>query len=153
MIWASWAFLIAQLVKKHLQCRRPQFSSMVGKIRWRRDRLPISVFLGFPCGSAGKESTCNAEDLGSIPGLGRSHEEGKGYLLQYSGLYSMDCIVDGVTELDTLSNFHFTSLHLGIWTIWITFYICCKIRVQFHSFLWLSGFPGTICWKECPFPT
>ena len=34
----------------------------------RRDRLPTPVFLGFPCGSAGKESTCNSGDLGSIPG-------------------------------------------------------------------------------------
>ena len=38
-------------------------------------------FLGFPCGSAGKESTCNVGDLGSIPGLGRSPGEGKGYWL------------------------------------------------------------------------
>ena len=36
-------------------------------------------YLGFPCGSAGKESACNAGDLGSIPGLGRSPGEGKGY--------------------------------------------------------------------------
>ena len=41
---------------------------------------------GFPCGSAGKESTCNAGDLGLIPGLGRSPGEGKGFPLQYSGL-------------------------------------------------------------------
>jgi len=41
--------------------------------------LPTSVFLGFPCGSAGKESSCNVEDLGSISGLGRSPGEGKGY--------------------------------------------------------------------------
>ena len=48
---------------------------------------------GFPCGSAGRESSCNAGDLGSIPGLGRSPGEGKGYPLQYSGLEnSMDCI-------------------------------------------------------------
>ena len=57
------------------------------------------VFLGFPCGSAGKESACNAGDLGSIPGLGRSPGEGKGYPLQYSGLKnSMDCIVCGITK-------------------------------------------------------
>ena len=43
----------------------------VGKILWRRHRLPTPVFLGFPCGSTGKEPTCNAGDLGSIPGLGR----------------------------------------------------------------------------------
>ena len=42
--------------------------------------------LGFPCGSAGKESTCNSGDLGSITGLGRSPGKGKGYLLLYSGL-------------------------------------------------------------------
>ena len=38
------------------------------------------VLVGFPCDSAGKESACNAGDLGSIPGLERSHGEGKGYL-------------------------------------------------------------------------
>ena len=53
---------------------------------WRRNRLPTPGFLGFPCGSAGKESACNAGDLGSIPGLGRSPGEGKGYPLQYSCL-------------------------------------------------------------------
>ena len=48
---------------------------------------------GNTCGSDGKESACNAGDLGLIPGLGRSPGEGKVYLLQYSGLEnSMDCI-------------------------------------------------------------
>ena len=69
--------------------------------------------MGFPGGSAGKESACNAGDLGSIPGLGRSPGEGKGYPLQYSGLEnSMDCIVHGVAKSWTrLNNFHFTLLH------------------------------------------
>ena len=59
------------------------------------------VFLGFPGGSAGKESACSVGDLGSIPGLGRSPGEGKGYPLQYSGLEkSMGCIVHGVTKSD-----------------------------------------------------
>ena len=60
---------------------------------------------GFPCGSAGKESACNERDLSSIPGLGRSPGEGKGY----SGLKnSMYCIVHGVAKSWTwLSNFHF----------------------------------------------
>ena len=64
---------------------------------------------GFPGGSAGKESTCNTGDLGSVPGLGRSPGEGKGYPLQYSGLEnSMDYMVHGVTKGCTwLSNFHF----------------------------------------------
>ena len=54
---------------------------------------------GFPGGSAGKESACNMGDLGSIPGLGRSPGEGKGYPLQCSGLENfMDCIVHGVEK-------------------------------------------------------
>ena len=49
-----------------------------------------------PGSSAGKESTCNAGDPASIPGLGRSPEEGKGYPLQHFGLENfMDCRVHG----------------------------------------------------------
>ena len=73
---------------------------------WGKDRLPTPVayswatiilwlllFLGFPSGSDGKESACNAGDLGSIPGLGRSPGERNGYPLQYSGLENpMDCM-------------------------------------------------------------
>ena len=56
----------------------------------------------FPCGSAGKESICNAGDLGSIPGLGRSLGEGNNYILQYSGLEnSMDYSPRSHKELDT----------------------------------------------------
>ena len=64
------------------------------------------MFLGFSCGSAGEESTCNVGDLDSIPGLGRSPGEGKGNTLQYSGLGNpMDegawqATVHGVEELD-----------------------------------------------------
>ena len=62
----------------------------------------VNVHGGFPGGSAGKESSCNVGNLGSIPGLGRSPGEGKGYPLQCSGLENlMDCIVHGVAELDT----------------------------------------------------
>ena len=107
------ASLIAQLVRIRLQFRRSWFNSWVGKICWRRDRLPTPVFLGFPCGSAGKESARNAGDLGSVPGLGRSPGEGKGYPLQYSGLEnSMDCIAHGVAKSRTrLSRFHFHLKH------------------------------------------
>ena len=70
----------------HLQCRRPWFHSLVGKIRWRRDRLPTPVFLSFSGGSDGKESTCNWGDLVSIPGLRRSPGGGHGNPLQYSCL-------------------------------------------------------------------
>ena len=68
--------------------------------------------MGFPCGSAGKESACNVGDLGSIPGLGRYPGEGKGCPFQYSGLEnSMDCIVHGVAKRWTrLSDLHFMGL-------------------------------------------
>ena len=68
-------------------------------------------FLSVPDGSAGKESTCNVGDLGSIPGSERSPGGGKVCSLQYFGLEnSMDCIVHGVAESWTqLSDFHFTS--------------------------------------------
>ena len=60
------------------------------------------IFEDIPGSSAGKESTCNAGDLGLIPGLGRSPGEGKGYPLQYSGLKnSMDYTVHEVAESDT----------------------------------------------------
>ena len=66
-----------------------------------------SSICGFPLWL--KESACNAGDPGSIPGLGISLEEGKGYPLQYSGLENpMDCMVHGVTKSQSwLSNFHF----------------------------------------------
>jgi len=53
-----------------------QFHSWVRKFPWRRDRILTSVFLGFPGGSDGKESACNVGDLGLIPRLERSPEEG-----------------------------------------------------------------------------
>ena len=76
-------------------------------------QLAASSEQDFPGGSAGKESACSAGDMGSIPRLGRSPGEGKGYLLQYSGLKnSMDYIIHGIAKTRTrLSNFHFTSLH------------------------------------------
>ena len=69
---------------------------------------------------SGKESACNAGDLDSVPGLGRSPGEAKGYPLQYSGLEnSMDCIVHGVKKSRTrLSDFHITShrsLFIEVW--------------------------------------
>ena len=95
------ASLVVQLVNNLSAIQETQ-ESWVRKIPWKRDRLPTSVFLGFPSGSDGKESTCNAGDLDSIPGLGRSPGEGKGYAIQYSGLEnSMHCIVHGVPKTQT----------------------------------------------------
>ena len=73
--------------------------------------LTTRVFSGFPCGSAGKESTCNAGDLGLIPGLGRSLGEGKYFPLQYSGLQNSMDSPRGCQELDMTEQllFHFTS--------------------------------------------
>ena len=66
------------------QYRRHQFNSWVRKICWRRDRLPTPIFLGFPCGLAGKESSCKTGDPSLIPGSGISPGEEIGYPLQYS---------------------------------------------------------------------
>ena len=63
-----------------------------------------NIVLGFPGGSADKESACNAGDLGSIPGLGKSSGEANGYLLQYSGLEnSIDYICISVDLLFILA--------------------------------------------------
>ena len=70
------------MVKNPPAMQETPFDSQV----YRRDKLPTPVFMAFPGGSAGKESACNAGDLGSIPGLGKSPGEGNGYPLQYSGL-------------------------------------------------------------------
>ena len=88
----TWASLRAQLVKNAAVVQETLvWFFWVGRIHWRKDRLAPPVFLGFPGGSASKESTRNVRDLGSIPGLGRSPGERKGYPLQYSGLEnSMD---------------------------------------------------------------
>ena len=73
----------------------------------RLSLIVIEHRLDFLGDLAGKESCCNAGDLGLIPGLGRSPGEGKDYPLQYSGLEnSMACIVHGVAKSQTrLSDF------------------------------------------------
>ena len=69
-----------------IQCRRLWFNSWVGKSHWRRNRLPVSAFWGFPGGSDGlKKKIClQWRSLGLIPGLERSPGDGQGYPLQYS---------------------------------------------------------------------
>ena len=72
----------------------------------------LLVYLAFPGDSEGKESACSAGDPGSIPGLGRSPGEGKGYPLQYFGLEnSMDSIYSlwGHKELDTTERLSLSS--------------------------------------------
>ena len=93
------------------------------KIPWRRDRLPTTVFLGFPDGSDSKKSACNVEDLGSIPGLRRTLEEGNSYPFKYSGLENsvdrgaLQATVHGATKSwAQLSNFHKLTV-LGGWPL------------------------------------
>ena len=79
-----WASLIAQLVKNP-----PAMQETLVRFLGREDPLEKemathSSILGFPDSSVGKESTCNAEHSGSIPGSGRSAGEGIGYPFQYS---------------------------------------------------------------------
>ena len=81
---------------------------------WSEVPLPSpihSVFLGFPCGSAGKESACNTGNLGSDPWVGNIpwRRERLLNISQCSDLEnSMDCIVHGVAKSGTgLSDFNF----------------------------------------------
>ena len=62
--------MIAQLVKNLPAMQETRVQFLGGEDPLAKDRLPTPVFWGFPCGSSGKESTCNAGDLGLIPGLG-----------------------------------------------------------------------------------
>ena len=102
--WLDWWFFLEKSRVAEVQAERLLLIRVIIYIQ------------GFPCGSAGKESTCNVGDLGLIPGLGRSPGEGKGSPLLSSGLENfMDCIVRGVAKSRTqLSYFHFTSLHYNI---------------------------------------
>ena len=101
--------------------RRPQFNFWVRQIHWRRDSLTTPVFLSFPCGSAGKESTCYAGDLDSIPGLERYSGEENGYPLHYSCLEnSMDRrawweTVHGVAESDRTEWLTNTFTSFSVW--------------------------------------
>ena len=111
--WASgcpkaWRWVLFQIYKDDFLASLNQTGI------WRLFWWTFLISVGFPCGSAGKESSCNTGDLGLIPGLGRSPGEGKDYPLQYSGLEkSMDYIyiVHGVVKSRIrLSDFHFTLL-------------------------------------------
>ena len=104
-------FPIAQLVKNLPAVQGDPSSILGGEDHWKRDRLPTPVFLGFPCGSAGKESARNAGDLDLIPGLGRCPGEGKGYPLQCSGLENS--MGSQRVRHNSLSDFHFHFLTTG----------------------------------------
>ena len=98
----------------------------------------------FPCGSAGRESTCNVGDLGWILELGRSPGEGKGYSFQYSGLKnSMNSIAHGIAKSRTrLSNFHLTSLH-GSFPVGNTPSPAEMVAVVVMSYFWGTSLTNT----------
>ena len=104
----EWASLVAQLVKNLPAMQETPVKFLGWKDHWRRDRQPTPVFLGFPGGSAGKESACNVGDLCSIPGLRISPGEGKGYSLQFSGLEKLHglCSPWGHKELELCAKEH-----------------------------------------------
>ena len=130
----------------------------IRKICWRKERLPPPVFLGFPGGSDGKESTCNVGDLGSIPGLGRSRGEGKGYPLQYSG--PENSVHEVAKSWTRVNNFHFhffvygtryDQLLLLVFIIEVLNFsstICSKPRGMWDLSSWNKDLTHTFCIKR-----
>ena len=129
-------------------------------MHWRRKWQPTPVFL--PGESQGRgslvgcrlwghtewtrlkrlSSSSSVGDLGSIPGLGRSPGEGKGYPLQYCGLEnSMDCIVHGVTNSWThLSNFHSLTFCISFHSIFmLIIYVLNTLSLILNKYVSLSN--------------
>ena len=116
------------LVCDVFSCPKPTAAEYLEYLEILRKYYSPAPSKGFPDGSAGKESACNAGDLDSIPELGRSPGEGKGYPLQHSGLEkSMDCVVHGVAKSRTgLSDFHsFLQTHVLI-SLFLSFCRSCS---------------------------
>ena len=100
--------LIAQLVKNPPAMQETLVQFLGWEDTLEKGQATTPVFLGCPCGSAGKESACSAGVLGSIPVLGRCPGEGKGYTVQYSGLENaMGCVHEFAKSWTGLSDFHF----------------------------------------------
>ena len=134
----AWASLRTQLVKKPPAVRE-----------W--DRLPTPAFLGFPCGSAGKESTCNAGDLGSTPELGRPPGEGKGYPLQYTHSRTIQSM--GSQRIGhKWTTFTFTAGKLSsLWRLKVRTSLRAAtmlITVFCINLFYIKGFPGSSASKE-----
>ena len=132
-------------ISSFLRNRRPRFDTLVRKIPWRRNRLSTSVFLGFPCGSAGKKkSTRKVGDLGSIPGLGWSPGD-LCYPLQYSGLeipwtiYAMGSQRVGHNwgpSFWIYTLFHFGSIHVNLCST-IRYLCCVCLWCMYVPYVWI----------------
>ena len=108
--------------------------------------------MGFHCDSAGKESCCNMGDLGSIPGLGRSPGEGKGYPLQYSGLEnSMDYIIHGVERVGhNWTTFTFTLNGLVVFPTFFSLSLNLAIRSSWSEPQSTPGLVFAYCYRTSP---
>ena len=71
-------------------------------MRWRRDRLPSPVFLGFPCGSDGEESACNVGKPGFVPGLGIKLNTQKTKIMASGPITSWEIDGETVKQCQTL---------------------------------------------------
>ena len=125
--WPRDQTWVSHIVDRHpnLWATREALMRLQWRIRWRRDRLHTPVLLGFP----GKESACNAGDLGSIPGLGRSLGEGKDYPLQYSGLENPMDYIGGHKESDMTEQL---SLEWRRYTQFINCFLIYSIQACSH---------------------
>ena len=135
------------------QAPHPKEKKLNMRVYTRCFREDVGIWwkLGFPSGSIGKESACNAGDPGSIPRLGRSPREGNGNPIQYSFLEnSMDigagqAIVDGITKSQTwLCGFHFFMyVYVQLPLFHVCIYIPCVYNgLVFHS-ISVTHFHGT----------
>ena len=103
----SRARLESELFRQQVPQNNPLLEILLGRWRWSYHLYAFFfsltlTFQGSSCGSAGKESACNAGHLGSIPELRRFPGEAKDNPLWYSGLEnSMDCIVHGAAKSRT----------------------------------------------------
>ena len=140
MVYTHRVSLIAQLIKNRPAMQETPVRFLGWEDLLEKGQDTHSSILGLPCGSAGKESSCNARDLGSISELGRSPGEGKGYQLQYSGLEnSVDCIVHEVTKSQTwLSDFHFHYIYIYHCIHGMEYYSATKKRVKRMKFCHLQ---------------
>ena len=114
-------------------CLNPQkvLLCIWGGIRMESTIMSPSEKLGFPCNSAGKQSACNVEDVGSICGLGRSPGEGKGCPLQYSGLEnSMNYVSCKKSDTTEWLSYSFSGYSTFVWQIFLSIFWKWKCRTN-----------------------
>ena len=106
----------------------------------------LHIILDFPCGSDGREFICNARDLGSIPLLGKSPGEGKGYPLQYYGLENRKgYIIYGVTKSRTWLSDSLSYIILHTHTLSHTYrYIYIHIYIYIYIYIYKMEYYSTI---------